>query len=313
MGAQGVSNTSPAGPVNIPPAAAAPAAGAPTAATLEENNVINLEGISTQDETEDIAAADRATETHLEAERAQQLPPRPPAPSINEFLLPSGTTLADACKVPETTCQFNSSAHQNINAAEHNALNAHTDFHKATATLVPLEPLRRKLTMLKNALCGSSLHFDKQQTSIKRSRLNPNFVHTCVRTKAIFHVPSGSENYSELVPVYDKTQQDLKTVLENFHRLSSDIITKGQEVAKFQLRLERLNLFFSVLIQQVACVHASHYRKVHKTQHPLEQGYQPKSEEQLASTAVYRLLQIFDAELLEYFNRRDCGSGKVCL
>ena len=222
--------------------------------------------------------------------------------SIYEAILPSGNKLNEAYSVPEDLYRFHPKATIAIPSQWENRLNEFQDFTSATEPLIPLEPLTNTLNQLKSTMANLTHNFEKQKKSIQRAATNNNHIHKCVNVRAVFHTPDNATKFPPLNRIFDNVSKDLKAASEAYAKIATRIITKGQEVILFQLRLERILTLTDSLINNLANFHAYHYRQLHKHKHTELNGYIPKTREELATMAVQRLLLLFDRDLLTYFD-----------
>ena len=225
-----------------------------------------------------------------------------PLQNIYKTLLPSGGTLDTAYAVPEDSYNYKPQAKIAIPEQWKHRLNEFTTFETATEPLIPLENLSTTLKNLQGKLDELTHQFNKQKRSIQRATTNTNFTHKCVNVKATFHTPTTASKFPQLAKIYDNVNKDIKAAAETYSKLATRIIVEGQKAILFQHRLERILTFTDTLIYQVANFHAFHYRQLHKHKHTELNGYIPKTKEELATLAVYRLLLIFDHNLCSYFN-----------
>ena len=292
--------------------------------------------LHTDNEDEDIERAPRTEATATDHNTPDTSATANPAPDINHTTGPTketdtvnppndevivagvipGTTIdlttgfltvnkpiANTYYIPNDKYQFNRSKNTEANnAAALTLLNQTTDFDKATETLIPLEPLRRELSNLRDTLQGVSMAFDKQAKSITRADTKPSFTHQCVNTKAKFQVPNSTENYPQIDSLLDTIRRDLSTLNSEYSKIGTQIITYGQKNLLFRLRLDRIHALFNSLIDGLGQHHVNHYRKKNKHTATIDPAKAPRSRRDLAKTAVAKLLTTLDFEILEYLD-----------
>ena len=155
---------------------------------------------------------------------------------------------------------------------------------------------------LTKAMEELSTEFDKQRTSIYVRESIPSKPHKSTMTKITFTRPHTAPNFPDLHPAYDQLTRDLNAMNLINHTIGTRLITQGQRIHLFQLRLERVNQLLQALIHTFGPIHATYFRKRHSNSRSLPQGPNPKPPHELAIRAVRYLINKFDRELLQYLD-----------
>jgi hypothetical protein len=120
--------------------------------------------------------------------------------------------------------------------------------------------------------------------------------------KAGIEVPFGSRDYPELQAIYDGIHSKMCALNDNYRKQGTELITQTLRVKAFQLRIERVKLFYNQLITNVTQFHISYYREEHKDEHKTDHTHPPKTLLQLATLTMFNLFQMLDLETLEYLD-----------
>ena len=126
--------------------------------------------------------------------------------------------------------------------------NKHQDFDKATATLIPHQPLKELLLEIRAAMLACTLAYDKTATNIKKSEDTANFVHKSVRTKISLTLPYGATDYPDLLPIYNGIHSELGALNEEFRKKGTALIALKLKTQLFQHRLDRVRILYTQLI-----------------------------------------------------------------
>ena len=219
---------------------------------------------------------------------AKELPPRVTNPPRQPFDIPDTAYTYDASKNQETSPWA---------VAE---LNKEPDYHKAIETLEPQQQMKTKTALFRAQMQGVSLVYDNCSTNYARIDNNKSFIHRSVQIQApTYHIPAGATNYkNNLLPLYLRVNDALAQCAETFKQEATKIIHTGHRIKRFQLKLDRINLLFRHLVNELGQFHAAVYRATNPTV--------TKSlftDEDLARLAVRDLIKLMlDLETLEYLD-----------
>ena len=242
-------------------------------------------------------------------------PKAPPDPfGVMAKLQPIAAKMFTAYSVPEVKYSFRKYKLKALDPSQTQAFDEYKDFNQATESLIPLDPIRTNLNRLQSSLEAITLDIEKNKRSIQKAVDDPTYVHHCVRVKPQFTRPKDAKAYPDMLKMYNKIQDDLNTLGQVYHKLSTHLILQGQKGQLFQLRMDRIRTLSHDLIDGIACFHALHYRNLHKHEHTLSPDYEIPPKETIATLALHRLyssspepllvyLDINRPELLELFER----------
>jgi hypothetical protein len=165
--------------------------------------------------------------------------------------------------------------------------------------LIPLEQLKPKLINLRKAMQGASVTMDKAAASFKWVQDQPHHTHKCGDIRPVFQVPFGATNYPDSFKrLHEHINTQLEAKADTFRKEATDLIHKGHGIMCLQYKLDRINILFTHIVDEIGQYHTAYYRARFTDPTDKRDHKTIPNDKAITITAIHTLLLHLDLDVL---------------